>query len=352
VLPSKHSSTHAVGEACAHVQGESLKAHAALLVRLLNSPITRTGNDMACVGLVSPSQKSHWYHAFSRAIFALTIYLGALQPSSALAQQVYQKRDSFSGATYFFTKRRDADLEGGSFFSGRYVAFDLAFISSTPALVSLGVHTHTGGWIFIRDGASLDLKINGIEFIKLEGPGSQKSREVLDADLVAEDASYLLTPDQLSKIVKAKTVEFRLYGDRQIITGSLSPEFRADAKGLNDFIATTPVITSGDLSVGGASPAGPSDRPSLGVHYTPLNKAAIAAIHFPYDHGLMVGAVDNGSTAAKSGLQKADVILSIDGAPATGLNDLPAALDKVGPGDQMKLHLWRRGDELDIIAKF
>ena len=43
VLPSKHSSTHAVGEAYAHVQGESLKAYAALLWRLLNSPITRPG---------------------------------------------------------------------------------------------------------------------------------------------------------------------------------------------------------------------------------------------------------------------------------------------------------------------
>jgi hypothetical protein len=33
-----------VGEAYAHVQGESLKAYAALLVRLSNSPITSRGN--------------------------------------------------------------------------------------------------------------------------------------------------------------------------------------------------------------------------------------------------------------------------------------------------------------------
>ena len=32
---------HAVGEARVYVQGESLKARAALLVRLINSPITR-----------------------------------------------------------------------------------------------------------------------------------------------------------------------------------------------------------------------------------------------------------------------------------------------------------------------
>jgi uncharacterized protein YecT (DUF1311 family) len=49
---------HAVGEACAHVQGESLKAHAASLGWLLNSPITRAGSGhmsfwkSACAALV------------------------------------------------------------------------------------------------------------------------------------------------------------------------------------------------------------------------------------------------------------------------------------------------------------
>lgn len=44
VQPSDALSTHAVGEAHAHVQGESLKACAVFFVRLLNSPITRTGS--------------------------------------------------------------------------------------------------------------------------------------------------------------------------------------------------------------------------------------------------------------------------------------------------------------------
>jgi hypothetical protein len=41
VLPPKALLDPMVGEACAYVQGESLKAPAALLVRLLNSPVTR-----------------------------------------------------------------------------------------------------------------------------------------------------------------------------------------------------------------------------------------------------------------------------------------------------------------------
>jgi RNA polymerase subunit RPABC4/transcription elongation factor Spt4 len=48
----KHSSTYMVGEAYGHVQGASLKLYAALLVRLLNSPITRTGKEMEIVLIV------------------------------------------------------------------------------------------------------------------------------------------------------------------------------------------------------------------------------------------------------------------------------------------------------------
>ena len=42
---------HAVGEAYAHVQGESLKAYAALHARLINSPITRSEEQMKIIVL-------------------------------------------------------------------------------------------------------------------------------------------------------------------------------------------------------------------------------------------------------------------------------------------------------------
>lgn len=41
MLPLKALFDHAVGEAYAYVQGATLKACAAFLVKLLNSPITR-----------------------------------------------------------------------------------------------------------------------------------------------------------------------------------------------------------------------------------------------------------------------------------------------------------------------
>lgn len=53
--PSQALLDHAVGEACAHVQGESLKAHAALLRRLINSPITRMGDGPMATASVGKS---------------------------------------------------------------------------------------------------------------------------------------------------------------------------------------------------------------------------------------------------------------------------------------------------------
>jgi hypothetical protein len=50
VLPPKALSDPAVGEAHAYVQGESLKACAAFLVRLSNSPITKGEERIAILG--------------------------------------------------------------------------------------------------------------------------------------------------------------------------------------------------------------------------------------------------------------------------------------------------------------
>jgi|SRR5476651_1987221 hypothetical protein len=56
---------------------------------------------------------------------AVALTTGLLFSDPAISQPIYQKVDTFSGVTHYFTKRRDANLEGGSFFSSRYVSFDL-----------------------------------------------------------------------------------------------------------------------------------------------------------------------------------------------------------------------------------
>lgn len=148
------------------------------------------------------------------------------------AQTIYQKEDKFDGSTHYFTEIKKVDVVGGSFWSGTYVYFSLHALkqarnSDRPFL--LKIQTHTEDWIFISRGASLHLKLDGSKMIELVGDGSIRNREVVYGAKVDETALYSMTLDELRRMSQAKTVDFRVFGERQQITGTLSPEFIADA---------------------------------------------------------------------------------------------------------------------------
>lgn len=144
------------------------------------------------------------------------------------SQAIYQKTDDFTNQTHYFTQDREAKLVGGSFWSGRYVRFHLFAVNLTRPYYSIVVSTHTDGWVFIKKGPSLLLKVNGKNIVSLIGDGSVGSREVITSSLVAESASYEITLSQFQEFSKAEKVEFRLVGGEQTITGEFSPEFLAD----------------------------------------------------------------------------------------------------------------------------
>src|SRR5712671_4328583 len=110
---------------------------------------------------------------------ALLIIVGMLLTTSAVAQQVYEQKDKFAGNTLYFTKLRDVKLEGGSFFTERYVMLNFKTMSPVAALVRnpfyLHAETRTNDWIFIAAGESLQLKIDGGEIVALKGMGSLDS---------------------------------------------------------------------------------------------------------------------------------------------------------------------------------
>lgn len=271
-----------------------------------------------------------------RGTFAAALAAGLLTAGAAVSQPIYQKVDTFSGITHYVTKLRNANLEGGSFFSGRYVSFDLNSFSGTEPSYSLSVHTFTGDWIFVKGGASLDLKLNGSELVHLIGAGSLESRRVIDGDLVTENAFYTVTREDLERIGHANTVEFRIYGDRQTITGSVPKEFLADAISFSTLVPATTGATQ-------PTPNTTGDKPlTLGIHFVPLTPKAMAAIHLGSDHGLILIEVDAGSPAAKVGLHKADIILAMNGKPMAKGDDLLAA------GVPKTIHIWRGGEELDV----
>lgn len=298
----------------------------------------------------------------------LTVVL-LVATTTALAQEVYEKKDKFAGNTLYFTKSRDAKLEGGSFFSGRYVRFNFQAISPVPALVRnpfyLHVDTQTNGWIFIATGESLQLKIDGGEIIALKGIGSRDNREVLNGDAVLESANWEIPLPVIQRIAAAKIVEFRILGDRQTITGSFQDSLLVDARGFAEkapglLVVTAPKPEQAEAlaaATGAACPVpagtgGPDGPARLGVMYGPVTKEVATLLHMGEPRGVIVTSVVDGSVAAAIGLRRGDVLLSAGDKPLSAMCDLPLALASVRKGSTLPLHVWREGVESVLQAQF
>jgi PDZ domain len=260
----------------------------------------------------------------------------------AHAQEVLQSTDKFSGSIHYQTRLREAVVEGCSFLCSQTVRFNLNSYrpGTTQVPYTLGLQTLTHGWIFVRAGNGLDLKINGGGLMHLVGDGSSSFRQVLTGDLVREDAFYDLSPDQLSTIAHAKTVDFRIYGDEQIVTGSIPAAFFKDAAAFVSQIPASPGTP--------VAPTAPRQL-TLGIHFVQMTPQALSALHMTEDHGLLIYQVDPGSRAEKSGIQKADVLLSLNNVPTRSEADLPKAMTAAVAG-RSTLHIWRGGSLIDLTV--
>jgi len=63
---------------------------------------------------------------------------------------------------------------------------------------------------------------------------------------------------------------------------------------------------------------------------------------------LLVSTVVAGGTAAKAGIMKGDVLLSVDGTPVNSLADLTAAVNAAAPHHSAEFEMSREGVPLDI----
>jgi serine protease Do len=68
-------------------------------------------------------------------------------------------------------------------------------------------------------------------------------------------------------------------------------------------------------------------------------------------HGVLVGDVEPGSPAQKSGLEKGDIIVALNGKPAVDDNELRMSIAMMAPGATANLKVWRNGSEHDIAVK-
>jgi hypothetical protein len=171
---------------------------------------------------------------------------------------IYEKKDDFKGDTVYFTERLQPKLEGGAFFSMRYVYVNLLAFKPLPSpQYAIQFDAELQDWIFINAGESLVLKVDE-ETITLQGLGSANRREVSSLG-VEEVALYAFPLATLKKLAAAKSIQFRVYGSKGQLTGTFTPKMMAD---LRNFAEQAPVL------VGDPAMEAPAPVPQAGASTT------------------------------------------------------------------------------------
>ncbi|KFE68847.1 Do family serine endopeptidase [Hyalangium minutum] len=83
----------------------------------------------------------------------------------------------------------------------------------------------------------------------------------------------------------------------------------------------------------------------LGVGVQNLTAPLAEAMNLPVQEGAIVLSVDEGSPAARAGLELDDTIVALDGKPITSASALTRTVALMRPGTEVTLTLYRRGDK-------
>ncbi len=96
---------------------------------------------------------------------------------------------------------------------------------------------------------------------------------------------------------------------------------------------------------------GKVQRGRLGISIQEINQSLADSFGMSKPTGALVSSVENGSPAAKAGMEPGDVILSVNGKEVAGSSELPPLIADIRPGDTAKLQIWRKGGSRDIDVK-
>jgi serine protease Do len=84
-------------------------------------------------------------------------------------------------------------------------------------------------------------------------------------------------------------------------------------------------------------------RGRIGVGITNVNRDLAESLGLGKPQGAAVLNVEEGSPAAKAGLQPGDIILKIDGRPVEGSSELSRTIRGMKPGTKVRLSVWHDG---------
>jgi len=91
-------------------------------------------------------------------------------------------------------------------------------------------------------------------------------------------------------------------------------------------------------------------RGRIGVSISTVTRDLAESLGLPKAEGAVVGNVEDGSPAAKAGLEAGDVILKIDGRTIEGNGDLSRSIRAMKPGTKANLTVWHGGKTRDVTV--
>lgn len=91
-------------------------------------------------------------------------------------------------------------------------------------------------------------------------------------------------------------------------------------------------------------------RGQLGVQVQAMDRETARALGLPDPNGALVAMVEPGSAAERAGLQRQDVIRSVNGQPVYESSDLPPIIGAMAPGSRVKLEVFRDGKLRTLTA--
>ncbi len=89
-------------------------------------------------------------------------------------------------------------------------------------------------------------------------------------------------------------------------------------------------------------------RPFMGINYQAISPNIAAMYNLPVKWGIYVQAIADGSPASTSGLQKGDIIASLNGVQLDETHQYLNMLYNYKPGDIVTLGIFRDGKQLDL----
>ena len=260
------------------------------------------------------------------------------------------------------------------------------FIISTDGQIVTNAHVVDGAdsvKVTLADGRSLDGKVLGadtatdIAVVKIDAGGTlptvafgDSTKLKVGQDVVAIGNPFGLGNSVTSGIVSALGRDINsgpfdnyIQTDAAINKGnSGGPLFDTDGEvvGINTAIFSP---TGGSVGIGFAVPSetaakvvaelasgGKVERGFLGVQIQPVTDDIAAALGFDKARGVLVSDVTADTPAAKAGITRGDIVVSVDGTEVNAPRDLTRMIATDAPGATVKLGLLRAGKPVDATV--